>query len=160
MKKLAAILLVVNIIHAQDCTSEEVAIWGLCYSIENTTILQNNDNTSGEIPEVICNLINLETLDLSVMWAETNYVTSEIPECIGALENLTYLNLSWNQIYGEIPESIGNLTNLTYLNLLSNQLTGEIPESIGNLINLTYLNLGLNYFYGSIRIFCLKIFQI
>ena len=101
MKKLAAILLVVNIIHAQDCTSEEVAIWGLCYSIENTTILQNNDNTSGEIPEVICDLINLETLDLSVMWAETNYVTSEIPECIGTLENLTYLNYS--EINGANP---------------------------------------------------------
>ena len=60
MKNLAAILLVVNIMHTQDCNAEEVEIWGLCYSIENTTILQNNDNTSGEIPEVVCDLINLE----------------------------------------------------------------------------------------------------
>ena len=60
MRNLAAILLVVNIMHAQNCNAEEVEIWGFCYSIENTTILQNNDNTSGEIPEVICDLINLE----------------------------------------------------------------------------------------------------
>ena len=109
MKNLAAILLVVNIMHAQDCTSEEVEIWGLCYSIENTTILQNNDNTSGEIPEVVCDLVNLETLDLSVMWAETNYVTSEIPDCIGDLVNLTYLDLLFSLIIQFFYQNLNKL---------------------------------------------------
>ena len=150
MKNLAAILLVVNIMHAQDCNPEEVEIWGLCYSIENTTILQNIDNTSGDFPNEICELINLEILDLDVMWGATNQISGQIPDCIGNLVNLTTLNLGWNYMYGEIPQTIGSLTNLTFLNLLSNDFYGEIPESIENLTNLTYLNLGLNYFSGSI----------
>ena len=60
MKNLAAILLVVNIMHAQDCNADEVEIWGWCYPIEDTTILQNTDNTSGDFPNEICELINLE----------------------------------------------------------------------------------------------------
>ena len=59
MRNLAAILLVVNIMHAQDCNADEVEIWGWCYHIENTTILQNTDNTSWDFPNEICELINI-----------------------------------------------------------------------------------------------------
>ena len=114
--------------------------------MENTIALHNSENTYGEIPVTVCELINLEILDLEVMWGNTNYVTGTLPECIGDLTNLTYLNLGWNQLYGHLPESIGSLTNLTFMNLLSNQFSGEIPNEIGNLINLTYLNFGLNNF--------------
>ena len=78
-----------------QCDEGEVELWQSCYPIETTTIVQNSDDTMGEIPEVICELINLEVLNLSVMFGETNYVTGEIPECIGNLVNLTYLDLSY-----------------------------------------------------------------
>ena len=122
-----------------QCDIGEVEIWEVCYPIETTTILHNTDSTFGEFPIEICSLINLEILDLDVMWGNSNYITGEIPECIGDLVNLNYLDLGWNQLYGEIPESIGNLTDLTYFNILYNQFSGEIPETIGNLSNLTYL---------------------
>jgi Leucine-rich repeat (LRR) protein len=44
-------------------------------------------------------------------------VTGEIPESIGDLINLNSLVLYNNQLTGEIPESIENLTNLMWLNL-------------------------------------------
>ena len=109
-----------NVMYSQNCLNDEVEIWDVCYSIESTTALQYLDNTYGEIPNQICELINLEILNLVVMFGNTNYVTGEIPECIGDLVNLNYLDLSWNQLSGEIPESIGNLINLANLNFSQN----------------------------------------
>ena len=60
----------------QDCIEGvEVELWGECYNIEETIILElPNSGLSGEIP----------------------------PE-IGDLINLTYLNLFSNQLTGDIP---------------------------------------------------------
>jgi leucine-rich repeat protein SHOC2 len=60
-----------------------------------------------------------------------------LPDSIGNLDNLTYLNLRDNQLTS-LPETIGNLSKLTDLDLLGNQLT-SLPESIGNLTRLTSL---------------------
>ena len=53
-----------------------------------------------------------------------------MPESIGNLTNLSWLNLYNNQLMGEIPSEIGNLTSLSYLSLHNNELTGEIPPEI------------------------------
>lgn len=67
---------------------------------------------------------------------------SDIPDAIGKLHNLTYLELSNNQI-SIIPESIGNLTSLAYLSLYNNPLT-TLPDSFANLVNLKVLDLSGN----------------
>ena len=92
-------------------TGPSVNLWGVDYSIENTTVL----NLGG------------------------NELTGSIPSEIGNLTNLTYLNLTTNQLTGSIPSEIGNLTNLTSLNLSNNQLIGSILPEIGNLTNLEEL---------------------
>ena len=97
------VLMMCGFLYSQ-CNSWEVEIWESCYPIETTTILQNSPNTSGEFPVEICELVNLEVLNLNVMFGDTNYITGQIPECIGNLENLTYLNLGWNEIYGNTRE--------------------------------------------------------
>ena len=89
------------------CDEGEVELWGMCYSIENTTVLSNLDNASGEIPEKLCALINLEVLNLIVMFGSTNSLTGEIPDCICNLDKLTYLDFGWNSLSGGIPDSIG-----------------------------------------------------
>jgi Leucine-rich repeat (LRR) protein len=91
---------------------ETVNLWGVDYSIENTTVL-----------------------DLS-----NSGLTGSIPPEIGNLTNLTYLRLDDNQLTGEIPSEIGYLTKLDDYEMFSggsrglflsnNQLSGEIPESI------------------------------
>ena len=90
-----------------------VELWGVVYSIDNTTELS--------------------------LW--NNQLTGSIPPEIGNLTNLNYLSLSFNQLTDSIPPKIGNLTNLTYLDLSNNQLTGSIPPKIGNLTNLDYFGL-------------------
>jgi len=112
-----------------QCDSSEVELWGECYSIENTTVLDLNDSgLTGSIPPEIGNLENLTYLDLT-----SNDLTGSIPPEIGNLTNLTSLGLGGNNLTGSIPSEIGNLINLTVLYLNNNQLTGEIPESICDL---------------------------
>ena len=111
-----------------------VDLWGNCYSIEYTTVINLPDSgLTGEIPPEIGNLTNLTELRLG-----GNQLTGSIPSEIGNLTNLTSLNLYGNQLTGSIPSEIRKLTNLTFLNLSNNQLTGEIPGIICDLTNLTW----------------------
>jgi len=64
------------------------------------------------------------------------------------LTNLTYLDLSQNQLSGDIPEEIWQLTNLEILYLHVNQLTGEIPQEVCNLIESNNLDME-NILYGN-----------
>ncbi|KAI4346086.1 hypothetical protein L6164_013168 [Bauhinia variegata] len=73
-----------------------------------------------------------------------------IPAEIGAINKLTYLNLSHNNLTGELPSTIGNLTQLVMLDVSSNSIDGEIPHEFINLKKLVLLNLTQNSFNGSI----------
>ena len=117
-----------------ECDIDEVELWDICYPIETTIALQYLDNTYGEIPNEICELVNLEILNLTVIFGNTNYVTGEIPECIGDLINLTQLWLYHNEFTGEIPSEIGSLILLDTLNLSRNSLEGTIHNLFNNLV--------------------------
>ena len=153
------------------CSDKPVYEWyGVqCFGRRVWSVILDNNNLTGVIPEEICTLSSLvylnlcwnnisgcipnninrltelQTLDLSY-----NKISGQIPECIGELSNLEGLALYSNLIGGEIPYSIGNLKNLHYLYLHFNRLTGEIPKSICNLKNLAYLYLDNNRLGGCI----------
>ena len=57
-------------------------------------------------------------------------LSGNIPESIGNLTNLEYLGLQFNAISGTIPEAVGELNSLWLLTLYDNEITGEIPNSI------------------------------
>ena len=143
MRKLLLLFIISFVL---PCNEGEVELWGECYNIDDTEILNLRwSNLSGEIPPEIGYLTNLQKLFLL-----GNNLTGEIPQEIGNLINLTYLEFTDNNFIGEIPSSIGNLVNLEEFYAYNNSLSGEIPPSIGNLTNLTTLSLKDNQLSGQI----------
>ena len=104
MHQFLLFLLFIGLAWGQDnCTADDgtegIELWGICYSIENTTEISENGWIIGEIPPEIGNLTNLESLSLLY----NDELTGSIPSEIGNLSNLNSLNLSLNQLSGNIP---------------------------------------------------------
>ncbi|XP_014522472.1 receptor-like protein 12, partial [Vigna radiata var. radiata] len=98
------------------------------------------------IPEFLGSLTNLRYLDLS-----SSYFSGKIPTQISYLSHLKYLNLATNYyLNGSIPRELGNLSQLQYLDLSGNSFEGSVPSQIGNLSRLQYLDLRWNCFEGYI----------
>lgn len=82
------------------------------------------------------------------------YPEGRIPEALGKLVNLTYIDLSNDGcnimfdglVSGPIPETYKNLTKLQHLDLRNNKMSGPVPNALGYLPNLTYLDTRNNNF--------------
>ncbi|EYU29503.1 hypothetical protein MIMGU_mgv11b015270mg [Erythranthe guttata] len=73
-----------------------------------------------------------------------NIFNSRIPQEIGLLRRLEYIEFSNNSFKGRIvPENISQWRNLVYLNLINNNLSGPIPPEIQFLEKLRDLGLEL-----------------
>ena len=88
----------------------------------------------GNLPQEIHSLHNLVHLILA-----SNDCLEILPDSIGKLDNLQFLDLSFSAVKS-LPSSIGNLVNLERLDLFDSRLE-SLPDSIGALIKLPKLNL-------------------
>ncbi|PHT62207.1 hypothetical protein T459_33946 [Capsicum annuum] len=77
-----------------------------------------------------------------------NQLTGEIPESLGSLQNLEILRLDWNSLNGSVPSKLNNLTSLNELYLSNNNLNGSIPDLTGMNL-LTYVGMSNNSFNAS-----------
>ncbi|KAL3739799.1 hypothetical protein ACJRO7_021118 [Eucalyptus globulus] len=94
-------------------------------------------------------------------------LSGQIPAYMWKLQNLEFLDLSFNKLTGQIPATI-NLKHIKFIFLTSNLLTGSVPDSIlkeGTSVDLSYndfawqgphqpacrenMNLNLNLFRNS-----------
>lgn len=92
----------------------------------------------GQINPSLLHLKQLSFLDLS----NNNFEGDDIPEFIGSLKSLTYLNLSGAAFGGAIPHHLGNLSNLQYLDLGHNLLVeAKTLQWVSGLSSLRYLDL-------------------
>lgn len=105
----------------------------------------SNNLLSGELPEDLGNLSNLQRLDLS-----HNQLTGSIPSSLSGLHSLLDLNLSSNSLNGSIPSDLSHLNALMSLDLHNNQLGGEIDPALLALSSLTTIDLSSNKLSGFI----------
>ncbi|XVF78885.1 hypothetical protein PTKIN_Ptkin14bG0173500 [Pterospermum kingtungense] len=104
--------------------------------------LISDNKLSGEIPSPICNLVQLEILDLS-----NNNLSGAIPKCLGSEDiklSLSVIDLHMNHFHGDIPDSFAEGNVLRTLNLNKNNFDGPLPKSSINCHHLEVLNLGNN----------------
>ncbi|GJZ09456.1 leucine-rich repeat protein [Tanacetum coccineum] len=104
-----------------------------------------------------CNLVGVLPIStgnlsdqLSFLCLGENQLFGTLPSSIGSLVGLTFLGLRANRFKGKIPTTIGKLQKLQRLGLDSNQFSGPIPEAIRNLSLLTELYLFSNKLEGII----------
>jgi len=77
---------------------------------------------------------------------------------VGVLDGrVTDITLGSNNLTGQIPEQIGNLFQLNFLDVASNHLSGVIPASINNIDKLTHVFLSDNDYTGQIPAFLFKV---
>ncbi|GMI79158.1 hypothetical protein like AT2G34930 [Hibiscus trionum] len=101
----------------------------------------------GRVNPSLLQLKHLTSLDLS----NNNFSSIQIPEFLGLLGSLTYLNLSRALFKGAVPHNLGNLSKLQYLDLRCEvfQFLGLGPsymearslEWVSGLSSLQYLDL-------------------
>ncbi|XP_026420550.1 probable leucine-rich repeat receptor-like protein kinase At1g35710 [Papaver somniferum] len=88
-------------------------------------------NLKGLFPDFICNLTDLENLQLS-----GNNLTGTIPSCMNKLKNLMSLDFSSNNFHGPLPLPC---KNAKLYNLANNKLNGEISMEVGERLSTVSL---------------------
>ncbi len=110
-----------------------------------TEIIMQDNNLVGHLTDQIGALTELTFLQVSA-----NKLSGELPSQIGALTKLKGLLLQYNQFTGELPSVVWTLKDLEKLYLSVNSFTGQIPKELGNLSKLVWLFLDVNKFSGQL----------
>ncbi|XP_068667138.1 phytosulfokine receptor 2 [Aristolochia californica] len=98
---------------------------------------------NGPISSSLGRLDQLKYLDLSF-----NFLRGRVPNEFLNLHSLEVIDLSYNMLYGSIA-TLSSLKSISSINISSNALNGTLPE-IGTLPNLAVFNISNNSFVGRI----------
>lgn len=134
-----------------DCFSSQPATipfqnWNKLSSTLESMEFRSNKGLTGEIPPVLGQLVNLQSLILT-----ENSLSGELPWELGNLVSLKRLTLSGNLLSGKVPVSIGaNLAELLIMDMSSNALSGPLHSSLGSLTSLLKLDLSNNFLSGAL----------
>ncbi|KAD5508859.1 hypothetical protein E3N88_16562 [Mikania micrantha] len=108
--------------------------------------LSNNPLEGVPSEDHMSNLSYVEYINLSSCKLGPSF-----PKWIQTLKNLSHIDISNSGISDTIPEDFWNIwhSQLTYLNLSSNNITGKLTNSLSN-FDIKALDLSSNNFYGTI----------
>ncbi|MFQ6645478.1 hypothetical protein Gotur_020236 [Gossypium turneri] len=111
------------------------------------TFVLSYNHLQHEIPWNFCSIFpNLETL-----WLRGNALKSTIPICLGGMQQLIYLDMAVNNLFGGIPKELAMSRSLVFLDLSLNTLSGKIFPPIYYFFNsLAVVLLRGNKFKGEI----------
>lgn len=121
-------------------------LFELCQKFGAFSLKVSRNNFSGELPASGM----LKCTSLEQFEAAANQLVGSIPEGLGALKHLVYLDLSFNRLSDKLPQNVAQLQELQYFMVAGNNLTGDIPESFGKLSSLVVLDLSGNTLTGNI----------
>ncbi|KAI4372077.1 hypothetical protein MLD38_010359 [Melastoma candidum] len=99
---------------------------------------------------LLVDLLALSTLE--ELYLEKNLFSGDLDflALSSAEPGIRVLDISRNQFSGHIPDEVGSLSSLQWLNLAANNFSGSLPESMENLSSLVSLDLSENHFIGAI----------
>ncbi|OMO86361.1 hypothetical protein CCACVL1_09617 [Corchorus capsularis] len=120
-----------------SCTCEN----GTCHV---THLIFKRQNLPGSLPSEVVHLPNLKVIDFAY-----NYLNGSIPSEWGLMQ-LDSISVFANRLSGPIPDSLGNISSLKYLDLEVNNFSGQVPPQLGKLVNLETLRLSYNRLSGSL----------
>ncbi|KAI9114382.1 hypothetical protein K1719_014610 [Acacia pycnantha] len=100
----------------------------------------------GEIHTSLMELPQLKYLNLSFNYFEDG----SIPQFLGSLRHLRYLDLHDCRLGGKIPSQLGLVSHLQYLDISRNFAEGAILYQLRNLLQLQHLDLSQNHLGGVI----------
>ena len=87
------------------------------------SLVLNNNNLTGIVPNTLSELTNLEVLGL-----QENNLIGTLPVSLFTMTKLTKLQLSSNKMTGTLPP-LTALTNLQYFWVTGNQFSGKVPDA-------------------------------
>ena len=106
------------------------AVLTALYEATNGDDWVDNDNWVPDLPLDEWYGVNAEDGRVIVVSLPENGLRGEIPEEIGELTELQYLDLAANSLAGNLPVSMSNLRNVEVLYLAENDLTGCVPAPL------------------------------
>ncbi|XP_028964592.2 receptor-like protein 6 [Malus domestica] len=101
--------------------------------------LVGNNNYSGEVSPLFCDLNYLQVLDLAI-----NSLSGMLPRCLGKSSSLEILILMYNSFHGDIPPFCANRNSFKLVLLGHNRLQGKLPRSMADCTRLEFLDIGNN----------------
>ncbi len=113
--------------------------------LNDTNTPAGGNGVSGTLPDELGNLLKLQFLDLTFQ-----DISGPLPATLGNLGDLIWMEFDGNRITGTIPGTFGYLSNLELLNIRSNNLSGPLPDELGNLTSLKFLVLDDNRISGNL----------